>query len=360
MLINLFCNNRIAASTVFLISCCLLCPVPSPAAENSLLQMENGLEIKLFTPQDIMAMTARDQDGRLLFRLSDGTCYELIEETGDPRIANAGDGSFHPADTDWVIDALASVDVAGENVDLDVEVYVLPLPRSGYVESSACGGRIFISPGVREIARCLVAFTVTHELGHVFQRRYAPEGSGNAWNEYLKLRGIAGNVLSTEETPRASRPVEIFAEDFRYLFGGSESRYAGGIENQEIPAPDKVPGLEEYFTALVAPASLARAGGPADAPIALSNYPNPFNPSTTIRAVFSGPVPASADAIDVSIYRVDGSLVRRLRGGTIAANEFSVRWDGRDERGSAAPSGVYFYAIRAAGFGSTGKMVLAR
>jgi hypothetical protein len=90
------------------------------------------------------------------------------------------------------------------------------------------------------------------------------------------------------------------------------------------------------------------------------NYPNPFNPTTTIRAVFNGQAPADAGGIGVSIYRVDGSLVRRVTGGAISGNEFSVRWDGRDERGNAAPAGVYFYAVRAAGIGSTGKMILAR
>ena len=69
---------------------------------------------------------------------------------------------------------------------------------------------------------------------------------------------------------------------------------------------------------------------------------------------------ANAGEIDVSVYRVDGSFVRRISGGTISGNEFSVRWDGRDDRGNAAPSGVYFYAVRSAGFSAAGKMLLAR
>jgi hypothetical protein len=357
---NAFYCNRLIWSGIFLICCYLLCPAPAAAGENSLLFLANGLEIRVYSPEEIMGMTDRDQDGRLVLKLSDGMCYELIEDTLDPRIANAGDGSFHPARIDWVIDALMKVDVAGASIDMRVEVYVLPLPRAGFLESSACGNRIFLSPGVREIERCLVAFAATHELGHVFQRRYAPEGSGSRWNEYLRLRGIAGNAAYAADALRANRPAEIFAEDFRYLFGGSESRYSGGIENQALPLPDEVPGLETFIAALVAPASLAQAARPGEAPFVLSNYPNPFNPTTTIRAVFNGPAPVNAGAIDVSIYRVDGSLVRRVSGGTISGNEFSVRWDGRDEGGNAAPGGVYFYAVRAAGFGSTGKMILAR
>jgi hypothetical protein len=357
---NAFYCNKLIWSGIFLVCCYLLCPAPSAAGENSLFYLANGLEIRLYSPEAIMRMTDRDQDGRLFLKLPDGTCYELIESAVDPRIANAGDGSFHPAKIEWVIDALAKVDVAGASIDMRVDVYVLPLPRAGFLESSACGDKIFLSPGVREIERCLVAFAATHELGHVFQCRYAPEGSGGPWTEYLRLRGIAGNAVYALDVPRANRPAEIFAEDFRYLFGGSESRYTGGIENQELPLPDDVPGLEEYFAALVAPVSLAQAARPGEAPFALSNYPNPFNPTTTIRAVFNGQAPADAGGIGVSIYRVDGSLVRRVTGGAISGNEFSVRWDGRDERGNAAPAGVYFYAVRAAGIGSTGKMILAR
>ncbi len=357
---NIFGYNRIRWVCIFLIYSCLLVPVRGAAGENSLLYLENGLEIRLFAPEDVMAMTSKDQAGRLIFRLNDGTSYQLIEDILDPQIANKGDGSFHPANVEWVVEALAKTDVAGANVDMYVEVYVLPLPRSGILASSACGDKIFLSPGVREIDRGLAAFTATHELGHVFQRRFAPEGSDGAWPDYLKLRGLDDAAVYSADAPRANRPAEIFAEDFRYLFGGDESRYSGGIENQQLSLPDDVDGLEEFFVALVAPAQLARDARPGEAPFALSNYPNPFNPSTTIRAVFNGRAPASAGAIDVSIYRVDGSLVRRISGGTISGDEFSVRWDGRDDHGNAAPSGVYFYAVRSAGFRAAGKMLLAR
>jgi hypothetical protein len=352
--------NKITCTVMFLACLLLLVPAPGAAGENSLLHLENGLEIRLFTPDEIMAMTDKDEAGRLILRLSDGTVYQLIEDALDPQIANKGDGSFHPVSADWAIEALAKIDVAGANVDMHVEIYVLPLPRSGFLASSACGGKIFLSPGVREIDRCLVAFTATHELGHVFQNHFAPEESGGTWGDYLKVRGLEDAAVYSANAPRANRPSEIFAEDFRYLFGGSEARYSGGIENQDLIPPDEVDGLEEFFVALVAPAGLAYNARPGTASFALSNYPNPFNPTTTIRAVFNGRAPANVADIDVSVYRVDGSLVRRLQGGTISGDEFSVRWDGRDDRGSAAPSGVYFYAVRSAGFRAAGKMLLAR
>jgi hypothetical protein len=360
MVNKIFEYNKIGWIGIFLIYSCLFVPVRGAASENSLLSLENGLEIDLFTPDDVMAMTSRDQAGRLILRLPDGTAYQLIEDILDPQIVNEGDGSFHPANTNWVIDALARVNVGGAGIDLHVEIYVLPLPRSGILASSSCGEKIFLSPGVRELDRCLVAFSVTHELGHVFQCHFAPEGSGETWGDYLRLRGIEDKTIYSVDAPRANRPVEIFAEDFRYLFGGNEARYSGGIENQDLPVPDDVDGLEEFFVALVAPARLAENAWPGAATFALSNYPNPFNPSTTIQVVFDGRPPASAGEIRVSVYRADGSLVRRILGGTISGNTFSVRWDGKDDRGTAAPSGVYFYAVRSTEFRAAGKMLLAR
>ncbi len=357
---NVFIDNKMKWILVVLFGVSLLASVPGTAGENSQFILKNGLEIELFTPEDVMAMAVRDEAGRLLLHFPDGMEYQLIEDILDPQIANKGDGSFHPMDPDLVMDALARVDARGEKIAMAVEVFVLPLPRSGLLASSACENRIFLSPGVVEIAPSMVACAAVHELGHVFQCRFAPRESGAAWQDYLELRGIDDGAIYSEDAPRAYRPTEIFAEDFRYLFGGDEARLAGGIENPEIPRAGEVPGLEEFFLALLAPAKVADVPRPQDGPIALSNYPNPFNPSTTIRVVFGGRAPASPGEIGVTIHRADGSLVRRIEGGALSGTELSARWDGRDDRGSPAPSGVYFYAVR---FGETlaaGKMLLVR
>ena len=200
------------------------------AGENSLLRLENGLEIRLFTPDDVMAMTGKDQAGRLILRLSDGTAYQLVEDILDPQIVNKGDGSFHPVSADWVIEALAKVDVAGEDVDMHVEIYVLPLPRSGILASSACGEKIFLSPGVRE-SIAVSSLSRPRTSSATFSSAISLRGNRGTWGDYLKLRGLEDDAVYSADAPRANRPVEIFAEDFRYLFGGSEARYSGGSES---------------------------------------------------------------------------------------------------------------------------------
>jgi hypothetical protein len=87
-----------------------------------------------------------------------------------------------------------------------------------------------------------------------------------------------------------------------------------------------------------------------------SNYPNPFNPTTTIRFGV-----AQQGRVTLRIYDVRGALVRTLVDDVREAGvEHRVRWDGRDDRGRSVASGVYFLRLEAQGFFETRKMVLLR
>ncbi|HTO93734.1 MAG TPA: choice-of-anchor D domain-containing protein, partial [Bacteroidota bacterium] len=74
------------------------------------------------------------------------------------------------------------------------------------------------------------------------------------------------------------------------------------------------------------------------------NYPNPFNPSTTITYL----LPAPAD-VRLEILTVLGQRVRALESGYRPAAAHTVVWDGRDDRGQAVSSGVYFCRLTAGG-----------
>ena len=92
----------------------------------------------------------------------------------------------------------------------------------------------------------------------------------------------------------------------------------------------------------------------------LANYPNPFNPETWIPYQLS----ASAD-VSVSIYAVDGRLVRRLDLGHRVAGVYRGRsraayWDGRNEFGERVASGLYFYTLTAGDFMATRKMLIRK
>jgi PKD repeat protein len=72
------------------------------------------------------------------------------------------------------------------------------------------------------------------------------------------------------------------------------------------------------------------------------NFPNPFNPETTIR--FDLPVDAE---VRLELFDVLGQRVRTLASGWLSAGGQRVVWDGRDEAGSAVGNGVYFYRLQA-------------
>lgn len=86
------------------------------------------------------------------------------------------------------------------------------------------------------------------------------------------------------------------------------------------------------------------------------NFPNPFNPATTIR--YGLP---EASVVEVVIYDVLGRQVVVLaRGQEQAAGYHAVVWDGRDDAGVQVASGVYFARMRAERFVQTRKMVLVK
>lgn len=85
------------------------------------------------------------------------------------------------------------------------------------------------------------------------------------------------------------------------------------------------------------------------------NYPNPFNPSTTIKYQLP-----EAGNVQLAVYDLLGRKVRTLVNGNIEAGLHSVIWDGRNDQGSLAASGVYVYQLIAGGYTQFHKMVLLR
>jgi len=89
-----------------------------------------------------------------------------------------------------------------------------------------------------------------------------------------------------------------------------------------------------------------------------ANYPNPFNPTTTIRFNIE-----QRGHVMLSVYNVAGQLVRTLvddvrepaQGGL-----HSVVWYGESQAGEEVASGVYFYKLVTPGFTKTRKMVLLK
>ena len=85
------------------------------------------------------------------------------------------------------------------------------------------------------------------------------------------------------------------------------------------------------------------------------NYPNPFNPVTTIRYE----LPEDTD-VHLVIYDILGKHVKTLVNQTQEPGYKSVRWNGRNDMGQTVSAGMYFYRIQAGSFSKVQKMVLLK
>lgn len=72
------------------------------------------------------------------------------------------------------------------------------------------------------------------------------------------------------------------------------------------------------------------------------NYPNPFNTSTGLRYALP-----RESRIELAVYDLLGRRVRTIADGVQRAGWHTARWDGRDEAGSSAASGLYIYTLSA-------------
>ena len=84
-----------------------------------------------------------------------------------------------------------------------------------------------------------------------------------------------------------------------------------------------------------------------------ANYPNPFNPATTIPLT----VPARARNVDLTIYNVLGQPMRQVWTGPLPAGKHDLSWDGGDAQGRPVATGVYVYRLQVDEQTRTRKMV---
>ena len=88
------------------------------------------------------------------------------------------------------------------------------------------------------------------------------------------------------------------------------------------------------------------------------NYPNPFNPETTIK--YALPTDQSVYQVKVKIYDALGRLISTLSNEPQNPGLHSVKWNGKNSSGQSMPSGIYFCEVKAGQFKATKKMLLVR
>ncbi len=189
------------------------------------------------------------------------------------------------------------------------------------------------------------------------------------------LTSISGKVVNASQVPIAGVRISARLGDGRLagygmsdptghytidaLSAGAVTLFVDRFQFNLVQSPVNVPqnafSLENVDFILTGsfPTAVAEGSTVPHTTKLFANYPNPFNPSTTIRFDLA----AQAD-IRLSVYDVLGREVTRLADGPHAAGTYNVQFDG-----AGLASGVYYYVLRGQGTTNvtgTGKMLLLR
>lgn len=165
---------------------------------------------------------------------------------------------------------------------------------------------------------------------------------------------------------------ESTAEDFDYfsVYGSNTDNFgAATLINYSVSPAMNVTGSPYGYYFVTAtdfsgnegrPAKVNPLSGIGGTPghyvLSLSNYPNPFNPETTVKYTLP-----SKGEVTVTIYDASGARVATLVDHVVrAAGAYETRWNGRGESGTTVSSGVYFARIQHTGGAMTRKMVLLK
>jgi hypothetical protein len=305
-------------------------------------------EIVVHPPDEVLSEWTVQNGDRFLFFSPEGDRWELITAVEDPAIRNAGHGAFFPPSPQVVRSALSALGYPGQL--LAARVFILPFPRRGLLDSSAGERTVYLSPAVVPLTELQIHALVAHEIGHLVHKALLPDWDQEGWEIYRRLRGIEDRSVYFARAAHRNRPHEIFAEDFRVLFGGAKANYSGGIENRDLTPPEDVAGLREFFLWLATPERLARIR-PRQSLVA---YPNPSSGAVGMALTGAAPEEGSPLRRWLEVFDVQGRKVaqRELPGG--------LGWNGRHDDGTPATTGIYFLRIHQGGQAWVGKVLIRR
>ena len=85
------------------------------------------------------------------------------------------------------------------------------------------------------------------------------------------------------------------------------------------------------------------------------NFPNPFNPETTIK--FGIPEKAN---VEINIYDITGRYIKTVYSGELDASYFSVIWNGTNNFGHRVASGIYFYQLKTKAYNAVRKLIILK
>ena len=176
-----------------------------------------------------------------------------------------------------------------------------------------------------------------------------------------------GNSLS--DFPFAANLITANPATLGDIHGDGELSFVLGysqgiaIANLKLPLNDNVPAWltyrNGYYRTGFMDTSFAVSNNNNDAEIVTTalagNYPNPFNPETTIAFSLE-----KAGSVKLEVYNIKGQKVKTLANENMDKGRHNVVWNGRDNQGRKVSSGVYLYRLKTAKQEFNNKMILIK
>ena len=265
------------------------------------------------------------------------------------------------------------------NTPVDGDEWTAALDQAGYSGTSA----MVVGPNDGSISGQIGAAGMTYDVDfsttgiyYVWARVFAPGAVDNTFHmgdngnstaikmevlnygtwEWTNLN-TKGNVVSVNITSAGVQPINVWmredglyidkivlTQDINFVPTGLGPDESGRVPAAAASAKN---GASEMLKADVIdiPTEFALEG----------NYPNPFNPTTTIR--FSLP---EATGVTLEVYDATGRRVATLLNSQMAAGRYEAIWNGRNDAGSTVASGMYLYRLKAGTFVESKTMLLMK
>jgi len=175
-------------------------------------------------------------------------------------------------------------------------------------------------------------YLATATFPNFLQADYRDPSNPTSWSLRLVMTNGATNMVSWDVSQVPSSVPGLFIvslKDTVNMLTTSTKTYAGDQSLKiSFPTPVSVSSQPTGTTPEV---------------FGLRSYPNPFSTTTT----FEISLPVVRGAITVRIFNLLGQEIRAFRQTPVAPGRMTMQWDGLDQRGVPAPSGVYFCRLEA-------------
>ena len=161
------------------------------------------------------------------------------------------------------------------------------------------------------------------------------------------LDGVQMNTKSGEiDWSQQQYPISPGIHSFQWTYT-KDGSISGGDDCAWLDLISFPSTSGSYTSPILQPMSISLQG----------NYPNPFNPATTISFTIS-----SNDEVFTSleVFNVKGQKVKTLVTEPLSSGSYKIVWDGKNEKDENVASGLYYYKLKTDDFNSSGKMLMLK